>query len=258
MKTLHLAPGHSAGGSLRQAIHNAGLEDDVLSFPDDLSCGPIDQDEPSARQAWWSQFHDAFDLTAKLGQFWETVNTTDHRLVLWFGRHSASELAFFLAATDRLAERSYDIVDVNGRRLSFRRRDGSSAALAPQCVGITPPDALRSQIGSEQPITDVQRETYRQHWRRLKAENAPFRVVTEAGLRSTSIDHFDSLLLQHASTEWTKVSWIVGHALAHDESYIQVGDLMLLARVVALVEAGKLVADGDPREMRSCRVRLPN
>jgi hypothetical protein len=41
------------------------------------------------------------------------------------------------------------------------------------------------------------------------------------------------------------------------EPYIQVGDLMLLTRVVALVEAGKLLADGDPSEMRSCRIRLP-
>ena len=34
-------------------------------------------------------------------------------------------------------------------------------------------------------------------------------------------------------------------------------DTMLITRVVALVEAGKLLADGDPRDMRSCRVRLP-
>ena len=40
------------------------------------------------------------------------------------------------------------------------------------------------------------------------------------------------------------------------EPYMQVGDMMLLARVVALVGEGKLVADGDPWDMRSCRVRL--
>ena len=32
---------------------------------------------------------------------------------------------------------------------------------------------------------------------------------------------------------------------------------MLMMRVVALVEAGKLLADGDPWDMRACRIRLP-
>ena len=41
------------------------------------------------------------------------------------------------------------------------------------------------------------------------------------------------------------------------EPYIQVGDLTLMTRVVALVEAGKLLADGDPWDMRACRIRLP-
>jgi hypothetical protein len=43
----------------------------------------------------------------------------------------------------------------------------------------------------------------------------------------------------------------------NSEPYMQVGDMMLLVRVVALVSEGKLLADGDPWDMRSCRVRLP-
>lgn len=259
MKTLHIAPGVPAGGSLIRAIRDAGLEEQVLPFPDDLSCGPIARDEPSARAAWWDQFYDASNLTAMLGEFWERVTTSDHRLVVWFGRHSASELAFFLTSTDRLGERPYDIVDVTSRRLSVRRGDGSSSNLISQGVGLTPADALQSLLGSERTITPEERETSRQHWRRLKTENAPFRIITEAGLASASIDHFDSSLLQQASTEWKKVALIVGYTMVQNgEPYIQVGDLMLLARVVALVEAGKLLADGDPREMQSCRVRLPD
>jgi hypothetical protein len=37
MRTLHIAPGDSAGGSLRQAIQIAGQDDEVLAFRDDLS-----------------------------------------------------------------------------------------------------------------------------------------------------------------------------------------------------------------------------
>jgi hypothetical protein len=42
-----------------------------------------------------------------------------------------------------------------------------------------------------------------------------------------------------------------------ERAYQQVGDVMLLVRLVALVAAGRLVADGDPWDMRTCRVWLP-
>jgi hypothetical protein len=51
---------------------------------------------------------------------------------------------------------------------------------------------------------------------------------------------------------------VVSAAMAYSSKpYYQVGDLMLLTRIVALVEAGKLLADGDPWDMRTCKVRLP-
>ena len=258
MKTLHIAPGDSAGGSLIRAILDAGLDDEVLSFRDDLSCGPIDSDEPSARAIWWDQFYEAPETEAALGEFWERVATTDDRLVVWFGRHSARELAFFLAWADRLGKRPYQIIDVTGRRLPFRGPDGATALSQPvQAVSIVPPDALRSLMGTEQPITSQARDESRQCWRRLRRENAPFRVVAEAGLVSASVDYFDPLLLEQATAEWEKVARLIGNTMGYNwEPYIQVGDLMLQARVVALVDAGKLLADGDPWDM-SCRIRLP-
>ncbi|MBV8413233.1 MAG: hypothetical protein JOY64_36810, partial [Alphaproteobacteria bacterium] len=52
---------------------------------------------------------------------------------------------------------------------------------------------------------------------------------------------------------------IVGSVMAYSrDEYIQVGDVFLLGRVVALVEAGKLIAEGNPWDMRGCRVRLPD
>src|SRR5882672_7331415 len=105
MKTLHIAPGHSAAGSLRQAMRDAGRDERVLLSPDDLSCGPIDPDDPSARAAWWATFYEAPEFEAEFTAFWDSVATTPDRLVVWLGRHSAHELAFFLALADRLCDR---------------------------------------------------------------------------------------------------------------------------------------------------------
>ena len=168
MKTLHLAPGFSAGRALRQSIRAAARDEEVLACPDDLSCGPIDSENKAARIAWWGQFHDGYFIEP-LAQFWGRVTTTDDRLVIWFARHSAVELAFFLALADRLGDRAYDIVD---------------ATAAAQAVSIIPPDRLRTMFGSERPITKAEKEEARRQWHRLRVENAAFRVVTPEGLAS--------------------------------------------------------------------------
>jgi hypothetical protein len=244
MRTLHVAPGDSAGGSLGQAIRGAGRDEEVLRCPDDLSCGPIESDDQSARAAWWARLYDAPECEDYFETFWSRVTTTDERLVIWFGRHSAQELAFFLAMADRLGDRSYDIVDVTGARSP--------------AVSLVLTDRLRALLGTERPITAQEKDEARGHWRRLRVENAPFRVVTPTGLVSAPIDHFDPLLIERATPEWRKVARVVGDTMGLNlKPYWQVGDLMLRVRVVALVGEGKLLADGDPWDMHSCSVRLP-
>jgi len=92
MNTLHIAAGHSAVGSLREAIREADRDDEVLTFIDDLSCGPIDTDEASVRAAWWGQFHSrGLEAGEILGQFWDRVASADDHIVVWFSRHCACE-----------------------------------------------------------------------------------------------------------------------------------------------------------------------
>jgi hypothetical protein len=260
MKTLHIAPGQSAGGSLIRAIQDAGRDEEVLSFFDDLSCGPIQSDEPSARDAWWSQFGDTEAFAARYGEFWRRVTATNDRLILWFARRAAGELSFFLSWTDRLGERPYLIVDATGQRLESKAPDGSVKWFGPaQAVSHIPAYALRTLLGTERPITAAERNDGQQRWQQLRKENAPFRIVTEEGLVSTSIDYFDPLLLAQATHRWQKVALVVGKTMGdNSDPYHQVGDLMLLTRIVALVESGRLVAEGDPWSMHKCRVRLPD
>jgi len=259
MKVLHVAPGDSAGGSLRQAIRTAALQQAVLSFHDDLSCGPIAWGTSRERAAWWSHIHEP-RLPEEFEAFWRRLETADERLVVWFGRHAASELAFFLALADRLRDRPFDIVDVTDLQWTVTRPDGSSAVLPPAgAVGVVPTDRLVPLIETARPITTDEVEVAAHLWQRLRTQNAPFRVVTPTGLASAPIDHFDSSILEQAAKEWQKALYVVGSAMAHNcEPYMQVGDVMLLERLVALVEEGRLLADGDPRDVRACRVRLPD
>ena len=259
MKVLHVAPSDSAGGSLREALRLAGHQQEVLSFPDDLSHGPIAWGTSRERAAWWWHIHDS-RLEDDLEAFWLRLETPNRRLVVWFGRHSASELAFFLALADRLGDRSYDIVDVTHLQWTLLRPDGTSGVARPAgAVGIVPTDQLAPQIDTARPISPREASDAARLWQHLRTQNAPLRVVTPTGLASAPIDHFDASILQQAAPEWRSAAYVVGSTMAHNcEPYMQVGEVMLLARLVALIEERKLLADGDPWDMRACRVRLPD
>jgi hypothetical protein len=255
---MHVVFGHSAKGSLRAAVLAARRDEAVLEFPDDLSCGPIDSEAPSARAAWWAHFSDGgLEAEANLRQFWDRVASTDDHIVVWFSRHSAPELSFFLAWTDRVGERPYDVVDITGRRLFLNRLDGTTVLASLPSVSIMPAYALQSLFGTERPITAQVREQSRQHWRRLRSENAPFRVVTDTGLVSAHVSYFDRLLLAQATPEWQPIAQLVSSTLVlNSDQYQQVGNVMLHARLVSLVAKGKLLVDGDPRDYET-RIRLP-
>jgi hypothetical protein len=256
MKVLHVAPGDSADGALREALRLAGRQQDTLSFTDDLSHGPIAWGTSRERAAWWSHLHEP-RLEDDLEAFWLRLETANRRLVVWFGRHSASELAFFLALADRLGDRPYDIVDVTNLQWSFLPPDGISQPAG--AVGGVPAEQLVAQLETARPISPQEAGDAGRLWQHLRRQNAPFRVVTPTGLASAPIDHFDSSILEQAARKWRSSAYVIGSTMAHTcDPYRQVGDIMLLARLAALVEEGKLLADGDPWDMRACRVRRPD
>jgi hypothetical protein len=72
-----------------------------------------------------------------------------------------------------------------------------------------------------------------------------------------SPDELDLLILARAQPQWRKVAYVIasiGHDLntTTDEEYTA-----LAARIVALVKAGKLEAQGDLAKWRNSEVRLP-
>ncbi|MCZ0732719.1 DUF3658 domain-containing protein [Phreatobacter sp. AB_2022a] len=258
MKTLHIAPNCSAAGTLRRVLRVARRDDDVLAYRDDLSCGPIAAGSPDVRAAWWRQFTDWPEAESQFRSFWDDATASADRLIVWFSRWSAQELAFRLAWSSQMRDRPYHVIDVAGHRVPLRRPDGSVVQSRPLiATSIAPDDGWATLLDSEQPVSMQEDVLHREVWARLEAENAPFRVVTPTGLASAPLDHFDRILLELARPDWKSMSSIVGHGLAASlEPYLQVGELMLRARLVALVTNGALVADGDPRDMRTCRIRL--
>ena len=104
------------------------------------------------------------------------------------------------------------------------------------------------------PLSASERQHYRRSWRRLRRENAPFRVLEGDAVMSASIEIYDDMLLSCVTADWCRAAFVIGEAMAR--SLGQVGDLVLFGRLRKLIDTGKLDARGDLRTIRGSEVRL--
>jgi hypothetical protein len=262
---LHIVFNPSAAVDLRRALRESGRDVCVVGLFDDFSYGPINPPDPETRQKWvqdelgYTGFEDVFDETK---MFWREALEERDRKIAWISRRSAPEYSGFLEWLWRLDERPCEVVDLTDMTLAGRDEHGlpTPPKLAVSLALLLCHQILENNlIDRAQTLTSAAREQYRDLWRRLRAENAPLRVLNADGLVSAPITFFDSLLLSAATSQWQNAARVVGAALSKSrDDTVQTGDLVLVARMHALVELGLLEARGDLSNVQQSDVRLPN
>jgi hypothetical protein len=264
--TLHVVFSDSAAGLLRRALRSAERTEQVLSFPDNLSFGPINPPDCQIRIEWMKQYlgcssHDWDWLRAATSEFWSSALSASERLTVWTSRRTTLEYSGFLEWVCRCDDRIYTVVDLTNAVTESRRPDGTLGQDQVVSLALLNPDQVQilSFLDRAAPLPAVARDDYRQMWDQLRAENAPLRIIRGARLQSAPITAFDELLLSSADERWLKTARVIGKAMAEswDDDGIQVDDLVLGARVQALVEAGHLDGRGDLSDWHHSEVRLP-
>jgi hypothetical protein len=83
--TLHIVFGQSAGGTLKVALREASRDEEVLSFEDDLSFGPIHPPIPMVRAAWArAELYFPAEATGALRDVWDRHSSVGNA---WYGFH---------------------------------------------------------------------------------------------------------------------------------------------------------------------------
>ena len=258
---LHVLFGPSAEGSLRDGLAAAGRQDQVVCLYDDLSFGPINPPDADARIEWIEEelgYTEWDDVTAATRPFLVASLSPDIRPVAWFSRRDAHLYTGFLWWLWQLGDAPCDVIDVTELMVVHSGKDGKPR---PPHLAVSPslllPDEMSNLLDRAAPLSPATRRHYRDLWERLTIENAPLRVLDEAGLVSAPITFFDSLILSCATPTWLKMARVVGDALARswEGDLHQTGDLVLAARVRALAKAGTLEWRGDLSSMHKCEVR---
>jgi len=254
-----------AAGMLRQALWELGLKQRVVTLPDDLSVGPIARLDPDERYAWREEnlrppdyFAGekvaALPLADEVEDFWSRALAADDCTV-WFTRRVPAEYCGFLAWMELAGDRTYNVVDVSDVR---SQADGR---LIFSIAGVDHSDVdYEGLVARARPLAPETRTADALRWKALKQENAALRMLSNGELVSAPIEFYDDLLLSVVGENWLKATKIAADAfIAATEEYARPVDKeVLLARLVTLVDAGRVEARGDfDNWWTSIEVRLP-
>ena len=170
------------------------------------------------------------------------------------------EYAGFLEWLWRLGDERCDLVDLTDVTISYDPEDGPPRQRLAYGLGMLAPETICEQKlwDLAEPLDATARAQHLDLWRQLRSENAPLRVIEGRKLVSAPMSFFDSLLISFATNNWQRVARIVGQSLGSgmDDS-LPVDDLLLRARISAMVESGRLEIRGrSAHDIFDSEVRL--
>ncbi|MDP1736852.1 MAG: DUF3658 domain-containing protein [Caulobacter sp.] len=252
--TLHITFSEAGADVLREALRLAGRDARVISLPDDLSMGPVGPADPDRRPAWFrDQGIGGSEPFGDVEGFWREALAHGPRRVVWTNRRVAREYAGFLEWLSRNGAGAFALVD-----LTHRQTPGGGKAM----LGIAEPgDVVASGwLEAARPLSAPARRELMDLWARLTTDPAPLRLVRDGVLVPALVSAFDEVLMAATSRYWTRLVLIVGKVLGEEtrrgEHNASLG--LLEARVRALVEAGRLEAEGEVRLADGgCLIRRP-
>lgn len=260
--TLHVIFSQSAAPELLNALKLAERTDEVVFCPDNFSRGPLDPGDPVSRIQWHVDVlgvitddvddtdSDAFET------FWIEALKPGRRLIAWTSARVAQERAGFLEWLWRLGDAPCEVIDLSAMQ----------AGRYPAVLGMLEVEDILSAglLGAAALLSPADRARHHQTWRRLRAENAPLRIIQDGELTSAPLEVFDEKLLSYAPADWTPAARVVGEVMGEvfDDYIFQVGDLVLSARLWALAQTGAIELRAPPHTgkrppLRGQEIRLP-
>lgn len=250
IRSLHVTFGVRGDQGLRAALKKAGHHERAVPLWDDFGLGPIDPPDPADRWAWAKRelglFPHSRKLFTKKNNAWDAALSPGSRKIAWVARRWAHEYCGFLEWLWRLGDEPCDVVDLHDVVVDRHHRDGTSERYSPTRLGSLFPEEIHDNALWElaRPLSPERRQRYHDVWRKLRAENAAFRVWKNGELVSAPITHYDEIILGHAGPRSLKVAWVIRLPKDADPAY-EAPEYVFHGRLHKLVQAGLLEAYGD-------------
>lgn len=259
---INVTFGMYADNTLREALKQAGRHECVVRLWDDLSLGPIDPPDPTTRRAWAKEelgLHSHHrHIFAEKNNAWEAALSIPGRRIAWVARRMPDEYCGFLEWLRRLGDTPCDIIDLHDVTFDWHMSDGTVERAEVHSVVHINAEHIRDNAFWDlaRPLSSQERQRYLALWDKLRAENAPLRVLEDDALTSAPISYYDDLVLADTEEKYfRKVARIVGSALGWARDTPRARLYVFHARVNKLVQMGVLEAKGNIAQMRYSEVR---
>lgn len=159
--------------ALREALAKLGVDERVISLPDDLGFGPLEPFSVEARAAFE---HQAFgtkvdpEWNALIQAFWDDVAQPDAEAIVWLSRWHVQELAGCMELLSRCNEPPI-VIDIADTMFMHRKPYPSASRGLPMLSADQFIEHRLLEHATRLP--DKTFETYRARWATLRQENAP-------------------------------------------------------------------------------------
>lgn len=239
----------------------------VIQVKDDYAVGPLaniyTEDGIKARKQWWREVLAGGDYNGLV----ETGNVDDERTfrelvraleidpaeVLWiWAAQNKHDVSGYYWLMSRLKDFQGRVFILYLNNLPFINEKGH-IFYPVNLFQIAPREFLKAKKLARL-ITLSEFETDPDEWKRLCDERKDIRLL-EGGKKLAQYGHefYDEELLKFISTDWIKVNKLI-HAYLSKAIHVT-GDAYLLWRLKKMIEAGKLDAQGEIRNMKDFEIK---
>ncbi|MGE9312316.1 DUF1835 domain-containing protein [Niabella sp. CJ426] len=244
------------------------LAGEVIQIKDDYAVGPVDQiyetEGYQQRRDWWKQLlenspykeqSDLVDDKLTVHNLIKALQENEEEQAwIWMGQNQHDVCGYYWLMP-QLREFQGRVMVLYMNNLPFINEKGQ--IFYPSWLSEIQPSEFLKAKKLARPITLSEYEVDPDEWNKLSQENAMVRIL-EGGKKIVSREDafYDAEILKNITGEWQKVSRVLQNTL--NRMKIKTGDVFLMWRIRTLIEAGRIVTEGDiNKDWKSFDVKLP-
>jgi hypothetical protein len=244
-QVLHIALGDSAGDELKEACRRHSLPGSVIAISDDLSNGPLN--DGRERAAYWREvFGQHDDIPDDVFDGWRSVLVQTPPTVVVWSTESVSDMTFLRMACWWLREFVGAVESINVTQQSG------------QCgLGMHDSAELARAFTMRRPLSAEERRGLSDEFVALSEAAGGLRVYREGQIASLPSNYLDEYILSFVGAEWQRPALAIAGAMTGSDDHDRIGDAFFAWRIRQLVQAGRLGAIGELKELRTFEIRKP-
>lgn len=206
MTKIHIVYSVSATGTLNYVLKQLQREEEILTYQDDISIGPLyhiaNKENQKKRLLYFQELengHDDYKMEDTIASFYNQDWSSYDKIILWCGNNVAERTLLCLMCSllpkERLYIASNEFMETG---LSYASQD---------------PEYYEQLLDKEVPLNDALYQKAILNWKKIVSSKATVRIFKEDEVLNVGADYYDPLILECAKQKPRSTGYLVGMVL---------------------------------------------